>query len=108
MPLNIEQALAGTTSSDEILKILIDSKDNGTAVGLTALSLGPTIVMTAVDDIIDVKNDKIVLLKELDLLGIRLPESELLLSEIVKVYPLKTKYYDPFHVHLREHRREDF
>jgi hypothetical protein len=70
-------------------------------IGITALSFGPSMIMTAVDDIIEVKNDKIVLLKETDLLGIRLPESQLLLSEIVRVHPLRTKYNDPFHVQLR-------
>ena len=89
------------TATSDIERVLIESKENGNVVGITALSFGPTMIMTAVDDIIEVKNDKIVLLKEKDLLGIQLPESELLLSEIVKVLPLKTKYNDPFHVNLR-------
>jgi len=105
--LELEQTLEWVTNTEEILKILLDSKVNGNVVGITALSFGPTIAMTAVDDIIDVKNDKIVLLKENDLLGIRLTESEILLSEIVRVCPLKTKYNDPFHVRLRDYRRDD-
>lgn len=95
------------TDAAEILKVLIDSKENGNVIGITALSFGPTIAMTAVDDIVDVKNDKIVLLRENDLLGIKLAESEVLLSEIVSVYPLKTKYNDPFHVRLRDYRKDD-
>jgi hypothetical protein len=104
--LELEQTLQWTTNTEEILKILSDSKANGNVIGINALSFGPTIAMTAVDDIVDVKNDKIVLLKEIDLLGIKLSESEILLSEIVSVCPLKTKYNDPFHVRLRDYRRD--
>jgi len=100
-----EQELDWVTSTNEILKVLRHSRDNGNVVGITALPLGPAMIMTAVDDIIDVKNDKIVLLKETDLLGIALPESEILLSEIVKVHELRTKYNDPFHVQLRMYKR---
>lgn len=105
MSFHIDHQLHWITTSEEILKELVHSKENGNVIGITALSFGPTLLMTAVEDIIDVKNDKIVVLKEYDLLGLRLPESELLLSEIVRVHPLRTKYNDPFHVHLRGYRR---
>lgn len=107
MSLNKELPREGTTSTEEILKILWESKENGTVVGITALSLGPAAIMTAIEEIIDIKNDKIVVLKEPDLLGIRLSESEILLSEIVHACPLRTKYDDPFHIHLRGFRRID-
>ena len=103
----IDTSLEWLTSTEEILKALLASKENGNVIGITALSFGPTMIMTAVDDVIDVKNDKIVLLRETDLLGIRLPESELLLSEIVRVHPLRTKFNDPFHVRLRGDQAEN-
>src|SRR4051812_37017447 len=101
MEINSEQQLNYVTALDAILTELIKSKDNGTVIGISALSMGPGMIMSAVEDIIDVRNDKIILLKDSDLLGIKLPESEILLSEIVKVYPLRTKYDDPFHEKLR-------
>jgi hypothetical protein len=102
--IDIGMHLDWLTATEDILKALLDSKENGNVIGITALSFGPTMIMTAVDDVVDVKNDKIVLLKETDLLGIKLPESELLLSEIVRVHPLRTKYNDPFHARLRGER----
>jgi hypothetical protein len=105
--LESDEPLQWIYNTEEILQALLVSKETGNVIGITALSFGPTMAMTAVDDVIDVKNDKIVLLKENDLLGIRLPESEILLSEIVRVYPLKTKYNDPFHVRLRAYKREE-
>jgi hypothetical protein len=103
MELNSNQQFNWITTSSEILEELIRSRDHGNVIGITALSLGPSMVITAVEEIVDIRNDKIILLKEIDLLGIRIPESDLLLTEIVRVHPLRTKYNDPFHVNLRDH-----
>jgi hypothetical protein len=105
MELYSDQQLHWVTSTPDILRELFHSRDHGNVIGITALSLGPSMVMTAVEDIIEVKNDMIVLLKEIDLLGIKIPECDLLLTEIVKVHALRTKYNDPFHVQLRDHKR---
>ena len=101
-----EQPLDHLTTTEEILKELLHSKDNHNVIGIHALSFGPRMIMTAVEDIVDIKNDKIIVLKENDLLGIPLPESEILLSEIVQVHPFSTKYDDPFHIQLRAHKRD--
>jgi hypothetical protein len=102
MSVQMEPNLVGWLSSPpDILKALLESKENGNVVGINALSLGPAMIMTAVDDVVEVRNDSIVLLKETDLLGIRLPETEILLSEIVGVFPMRTNFNDPFHVRLR-------
>jgi hypothetical protein len=82
------------------LQALLTSKEHGNAVGILSSSFGPAIIMTAVDDLIDVENSKFVLLKENDVLGIRLPHPVLSLDEIVKVCLLRAKYNDPFHVRL--------
>lgn len=95
------------TGTVEILKALEESRANGTVIGITALSFGPVMVMAAVEDILEVRNDRIIVLKENDLLGLPIPETELLLSEIVRIHPFRTRYDDPFHVQLRETRRED-
>ena len=106
MELYSSQELHWVTSPSDILRELLHSRDHGNVVGITALSLGPAMVLTAVEEIIEIRNDMIVLVKEIDLLGIKIPECDLLLTEIVKIHPLKTKYNDPFHVRLREHRPE--
>jgi hypothetical protein len=98
------QQLSWVTCSAKILAVLLESKEKGNVVGISSLSLGPAIVVTAVDELIDTKNDKIVLLKDIDILGVKLSQSEILLREIVKVKPLTAKYNDPFHVQLRGHK----
>jgi hypothetical protein len=98
----IDQDLTYLNKPDDILKELENSKKTGNVIGITALSLGPTMIMTAVDDIMDIKNDKLIVLKETDLLGIKVPEEQILLSEVVRVHPFRTQFDDPFHVQLRE------
>jgi hypothetical protein len=102
MAIQFEQQYRYIRTTDEILAELELSKLNGNVIGITALSLGPGMIMTAIEDVMDVRNDKIVVLKDTDLLGIKIPETEILLSEIVWVHPFKTLFDDPFHVQLRE------
>jgi hypothetical protein len=92
------------TDPSEILTELKQSLENGTVIGICAISMGPGMIMTAVDDIIEIKNDRLVVLKETDLLGIKVPEEQILLSEIVWVHPFRTRFDDPFHVQLRENK----
>jgi hypothetical protein len=92
------------TDSSEILNELQLSQQNGTVLGICAISMGPGMIMTAVDDIIEIKNDRLIVLKETDLLGIKVPEEQILLSEIVRVHPFRTLFDDPFHVQLRENK----
>ena|SRR5437868_4563063 len=107
MEVQFEQQDRNLRTTDEILKELNSSKINGNVIGITALSLGPGMVMTAVEDIIEVRNDKIIVLRDTDLLGLKILETEILLSEIVWVYPFKTLFDDPFHVQLREKKDQN-
>jgi hypothetical protein len=104
MKMNVqrEQLLTYVSGTEEILAELNNSKTFGTVIGIFAISLGPIMIMTAVDDIIDIKNDKLIILKETDLLGTKVPEEQIFLSEIVRVHAFKTLYDDPFHVRLRD------
>jgi hypothetical protein len=102
MNIQVEETLTFLNQPDEIIKELNHSKVFGNVIGIFALSLGPIMMMTAVEDIIEIKNDKLILLKETDLLGTRLPEEQIFLSEIVRVHPFRTQFDDPFHVQLRE------
>lgn len=97
-----ETSLRYLNNPQEILRELVHSKDNGNVVGIFALSLGPIMIMTAVDDIIEIKNDYLIVLKEQDLLGMPIPEEQIFLKEIVRIHPFKTLYDDPFHVRLRQ------
>jgi hypothetical protein len=102
MEVQVEQTLSYVNQPDEILAELRNSKQNGNVIGIFALSLGPIMIMAAVDEVVEIKNDYLIILKETDLLGIRIPEEQIFLSEIVRVHPFKTRYDDPFHVRLRE------
>ncbi|HEY0656033.1 MAG TPA: hypothetical protein VGD65_23020 [Chryseosolibacter sp.] len=102
MEVRNEHLLTYVNRPEEILEELYHSKTFGNVVGIFAISLGPIMIMTAVDDIIDIKHDKLIVLKETDLLGIKVPEEQIFLSEIVRVHSFKTRFDDPFHVKLRE------
>jgi hypothetical protein len=96
------QAMTYVSRPEDILRELTHSRDFGNVVGIFAISLGPIMIMTAIDQIVDIKYDKLIVLKETDLLGIRVPEEQIFLSEIVRVHSFKTRFDDPFHVKLRE------
>jgi hypothetical protein len=102
MEVQNEQLLTYVNQPDEILAELNHSKTFGNVIGIFALSLGPIMIMTAVDEIVDIKNDKLIMLKETDLLGTKVPEEQIFLSEIVRVHAFKTQFDDPFHVKLRD------
>jgi hypothetical protein len=102
MEVQNENLLLYVSKPDDMLQELTHSKMYGNVIGIFAISLGPVMIMTAVDEIVDIKNDKLIILKETDLLGIKVPEEQILLSEIVRVHTFKTQYNDPFHVKLRE------
>jgi hypothetical protein len=102
MEVRVEQSfLTYVNDPMEIRKELEISKEKGNVIGIFAISLGPTMVMTAVDEIMDIKNDTLVVLKETDLLGMQIAEEKIFLSEIVRVHRFNTQYDDPFHVRLR-------
>jgi hypothetical protein len=102
MEVQSEHQMTYVSGPDEILAELTHSKTFGNVIGIFAISLGPIMIMTAVDDIVDIKNDKLIILKETDLLGTKLPEDQIFLSEIVRVHAFKTRFDDPFHVRLRD------
>ena len=102
MQIAVQEQLEYVNKPDEIIKELLNSKLNGNVLGICAISLGPSMVMTAVEDILEIKNDFLIVLKETDLLGMKLPEEQIFLSEIVRVHPFKTLFDDPFHVQLRQ------
>jgi hypothetical protein len=102
----VDQKLRYVNHPDQIVKELKHSLEHGNVLGISAISLGPNMIMTAVEQIMDIKNDKLIVLKATDLLGMKVPEEQILLSEIVRVHPFRTHFDDPFHVQLRDMKRE--
>jgi hypothetical protein len=79
----------------EILKILINSKEVGNTVGVSSISLGAGFVITAVDDIILEDGETIILLKPFDVTGFVLPTNRLKLQEITAACRLTSEYQNP-------------
>lgn len=69
------------TSPDEILRVLIHSKEFGNVVGVSSAVLGSGIFMTAVEKII-LDYETVVQFKPVDVMGHALANSTLRLSEI--------------------------
>ena len=78
-----------------IYRELAVSKEAGTVVGINAPALGDGMFITAVDDIYSTEAGDVVLLKPYDMTGHFLPRTQLSLSEIRSVCPLKTPYRNP-------------
>ena len=89
-----------------ILDELITSRENGNVIGIWAPSLGTGLYMCAVENILDdeIEHDKVIILKEKDLNGVRLEAHVLFLQEIEKVVPFKT-IYDEHSTTVGEHAR---
>jgi hypothetical protein len=105
MEAQVENQFQYLSQPEDIARELQHSMEHGNVIGICALSLGPNMVMTAVEEILEIKNDLLIQLKETDLLGMKLADGQILLSEIVRVHPFRTHFNDPFHVQLREMKR---
>ena len=79
----------------EMLTVLSESKENGTAIGIQAAALGKEILVTAVEDII-IKEDVTIVLKNYDVTGYMLETNKLKLGEISSVCPFKSPFENPY------------
>ena len=102
-----EHSFSYVGNTTDIISELKHSKEHGNVLGICAISLGPNMIMAAVDEMMEIKKDLLIFLKETDPLGMKLPEDQIFLSEIVRVHPFRTKFDDPFHVKLRELRTRE-
>jgi hypothetical protein len=94
-----------TTASEEILRILIHSKEYGNVVGISSPSLGAGIFITAVDKII-LDYETVVVLKPLDVNGCNLEKNMLRLTEITCACSFKSQYQRIVHKYAEEQHEE--
>lgn len=84
------------TSPPEILKALLNSKEEGTSIGLRASAIGEETIVTSVEDIIFQENETIIVLKPYDATGYFLPSRTIKLRDIEGVFPFSTPFENPF------------
>jgi hypothetical protein len=94
-----------TTASEEILRILIHSKEYGNVVGISSPSLGAGIFITAVDKII-LDYETVVVLKPFDVNGCNLEKNMLRLTEITCACAFKSQYQRIVHKYTVEQHEE--
>ncbi len=84
------------TEKSEILGVLVNSKQHGSAVGIMAPAFGSDIFITAVEDIIleDVKT--VIVFKQYDRTGYILPSTRISLEEITSVCPFSSEFRNPY------------
>lgn len=79
----------------EMLMILKESKEQGTAVGIKASVLGAEIYVTAVEEILS-GGEIIIVVKSYDITGYMLGTNKLRLGEITSVCPFKSPFENPY------------
>jgi len=97
---NLNNAMRGlsmelVTDPGQMLDILNESKEQGTAVGIFASILGQEIFVTAVADIL-IDKEITVVLKNYDITGYMLETNKLRLSEIKSICPFKSSFENPY------------
>jgi hypothetical protein len=91
-----------TTATEEILRILIHSKEYGNVIGISSPFLGAGIFITAVDKII-LDYETIVQLKPFDVNGGTLEKSTLKLTEITSACAFRSRFEKLYHKQPLEH-----
>lgn len=107
--MEISKATSGLINTPAaILNELMLSKENGNVVGIWTSAVGKSstkvVCLTAVEDVIDIEimNDKLIILKKLDLQGIYLTDNEIYLSEIERVVTFNTSYNEHLMWYLQQ------
>jgi hypothetical protein len=81
--------------SQEILKVLIESKSQGKSIAIASDRLGEGFVITAVEDILLVDGETIIRFKPYDITGFMLPTNKLSLSQISAVCAFRSEFENP-------------
>jgi hypothetical protein len=91
-------------SENEILTKLIDSKENGTAIGVNAPGCSADMIITAVEDIVLTEDQTLIILKPYDMTGYMLLNNRINLSEIESVYAFTSTFKNPFLENLEKEK----
>jgi hypothetical protein len=83
-------------TSKEILKVLSESKEEGKSVGILSPRLGPSILVTAVEEILQERDRTTIVFKQYDHTGYILPRYKIDIQDILSVYPFKSQFKNPF------------
>src|SRR5688572_17996382 len=89
--------LAFITEREEILNALLESKDHGTVVGISAAILGNGVFLTAVENVVVTSSDDfIITLKGYDVTGYILERNKIRLSDIRAICRFQSKFKNPY------------
>jgi hypothetical protein len=80
----------------EMLGILVNSKQHGSAVGIIAPVFGDDILITAVEDIILEEGKTVIILKQYDRSGYMLPSSRITLEDMTSICPFSSEFRNPY------------
>jgi hypothetical protein len=83
------------TDPKDILKFLLESKQHGTVIGISAPVFGRIMVMTCVQDLI-LEHAPVVILSPYDMTGHMLPITKIQLDSIRSVRPFTSKFQNPY------------
>src|SRR5688500_9482220 len=85
-----------TTATEEILRIVIHSKEYGNVIGISSPALGAGIFITAVEKVV-LDYETIIYLKPYDVNGGLLEKNTLKLTEITSACAFKSRYEKLYH-----------
>jgi hypothetical protein len=89
------------TTTGDIIKHLLSSKENGTVIGISSTVLGRTMVLTGIRDLI-FGDELLIVLMPFDTSGYMLPATKISVKDIRSVKPFKSKFENPFVAKLRD------
>jgi hypothetical protein len=92
------------TSHADILKALLQSKHDGTAIAIRAKAFGEEAIVTCVEDVLIEGGQIIIVMKHYDTSGYILPYHKLNLIEIQGVYPFATQFSNPYLANIEKER----
>jgi hypothetical protein len=90
-----EDILSLVRDPQEILKVIIASKENGNTVGIRSPEFGEGFFITAVEDIILEEGETAILFKPFDVTGFILPTNKLNLHQIEAACALISEFENP-------------
>ena len=80
----------------EMLGVLVNSKQSGSAVGIMSPLFGSDLVITAVEDILLEEGKTTVVFKQYDRTGYMLPSCRLTLDDLTSVCPFSSEFRNPY------------